>query len=553
MTTHQKSISNQERKATRKPLTARPGRQSPAAVRQPADLGVLQRAVADPGRATPGDILALQRAYGNRAVTRLIQAKLTVGPVGDRYEREADRVAERVMGMTVPARERGGRGEGERGRGGETQIDLQRQEEEEELQMQPLAASITPLVQRQAEEEEELQMKPLVQRQAEEEEELQMKPLVQRQVEEEEELQMKPLVRRQAEEEEELQMKPRAGGGFEANPDLERRLTARKGSGSPLPDEIRAFMEPRFGADFSGVQVHTGGEAVQLTREINAQAFTHGQDIYLGAGKYDPGSGAGKRLLAHELTHVVQQTGSRAVAPQSEEAREKPAKITGVGGARLQRNNGPPVSTVGTQGVRIINSAGISTDDSQATKVNKIFDSFINHARANWHYAATGRSARWNDLLESGGTANCGALARAFFELVKSQISGIDAGYDSINTPFVTEKGDLIDPQVKGNVKQFKDERGYDNVKRCVFPMHTRARVANRIFDPTVGKSDAEADIVDFRLRRGRGSIAYETDDYKYKVIRINETPQGFGSAFRIATRSWFTRVFKRLFGGRRR
>jgi len=69
----------------------------------------------------------------------------------------------------------------------------------------------------------------------------------------------------------------------------------------------RAFMEPRFGADFSGVRVHTGGEAAQLNRAISARAFTHGQDIFLGEGQADLESSAGQRLLAHELTHVVQQ------------------------------------------------------------------------------------------------------------------------------------------------------------------------------------------------------------------------------------------------------
>jgi len=83
-----------------------------------------------------------------------------------------------------------------------------------------------------------------------------------------------------------------------------------KGAGSPLPDETRAYMEPRLGADFSGVRVHTGSEAAQLNRQISAQAFTHGQDIYLNEDKYDPGTDAGKRLLAHELTHVVRQTGN---------------------------------------------------------------------------------------------------------------------------------------------------------------------------------------------------------------------------------------------------
>jgi len=70
---------------------------------------------------------------------------------------------------------------------------------------------------------------------------------------------------------------------------------------------VRAFMEPRFGADFSSVRVHTGGEAVQMNQDLGAQAFTHGSDVYFGAGK-DPGN---NELTAHELTHVVQQTGAQ--------------------------------------------------------------------------------------------------------------------------------------------------------------------------------------------------------------------------------------------------
>jgi hypothetical protein len=92
-------------------------------------------------------------------------------------------------------------------------------------------------------------------------------------------------------------------GGNEASGDLESRLNASKGGGSALAPEVRAFMEPRFGADFSSVRVHTGGEAVQMNRELGAQAFAHGSDVYFGAGK-SPGN---NELTAHELTHVVQQ------------------------------------------------------------------------------------------------------------------------------------------------------------------------------------------------------------------------------------------------------
>lgn len=89
--------------------------------------------------------------------------------------------------------------------------------------------------------------------------------------------------------------------------DLESRLSASRGSGQPLTEGTRNSMESAFGADFSSVRVHTGSEAVQMNKELGAQAFTHGSDVYFGAGKYDPGSSEGQRLLGHELTHVVQQ------------------------------------------------------------------------------------------------------------------------------------------------------------------------------------------------------------------------------------------------------
>jgi DNA-directed RNA polymerase subunit M/transcription elongation factor TFIIS len=86
---------------------------------------------------------------------------------------------------------------------------------------------------------------------------------------------------------------------------LESRLNQSKGGGRPLPDEVRSFMEPRFGTDFSQVRVHTGAEAVQMNRAVGAKAFAHQQDIYYGAGE----SPRKDELTAHELTHVVQQTG----------------------------------------------------------------------------------------------------------------------------------------------------------------------------------------------------------------------------------------------------
>ena len=70
---------------------------------------------------------------------------------------------------------------------------------------------------------------------------------------------------------------------------------------------MRAVMEPRFGHDFSQVRVHTGGRAAESAQAVNALAYTVGQDVVFGAGQYAPEMGTGKQLLAHELTHVLQQ------------------------------------------------------------------------------------------------------------------------------------------------------------------------------------------------------------------------------------------------------
>jgi hypothetical protein len=77
--------------------------------------------------------------------------------------------------------------------------------------------------------------------------------------------------------------------------------------GQPLDRDTRSFMESRLGADFSGVRVHTDAGAAQSAQRLSAQAYTVGDDIVFGQGHYAPDSDSGKRVLAHELTHVVQQ------------------------------------------------------------------------------------------------------------------------------------------------------------------------------------------------------------------------------------------------------
>lgn len=90
------------------------------------------------------------------------------------------------------------------------------------------------------------------------------------------------------------------------NNTLSNQIESTRG-GNALPESTRSFMESRFAADFSDVRIHTGSDASTMSAALNAQAFTVGRDIYFNEGNYAPGSEAGKRLLAHELTHTLQQ------------------------------------------------------------------------------------------------------------------------------------------------------------------------------------------------------------------------------------------------------
>jgi hypothetical protein len=189
----------------------------------------------------------------------IIQPKLTIGTPGDKYEQEADRVAAQVV----------------------QQINAPQLE-----QPQPAQA-----VQRETlPDDDELQMKPLA-------EQIQRVDIP----DEDDELQMKPMLQRKAGE-----------GAIAATPELETTIQQSRGSGQSLAESIRQPMEQAFNADFTEVIVHADARSDQLNRSIQAKAFTTGQDIFFRQGAYQPGSQGGQELLAHELTHVVQQNG-RAV------------------------------------------------------------------------------------------------------------------------------------------------------------------------------------------------------------------------------------------------
>jgi hypothetical protein len=189
-------------------------------------------------------LLQLQRQYGNHYVQQvvqqarqkdkpLIQAKLSLGAVGDQYEQQADQVAKQVVSKIS-------------------------------------SASISPMQRMETEEDELAQMKPDIQRQ--------------------------PM-----------------GEATTIDPNLEQAIQQARGGGQQLAESVRAPMEQAFGVDFSGVRVHTDAQSDQLNQSIQAKAFTTGQDIFFRQGQYNFGSREGLELVAHELTHVVQQNGVERV------------------------------------------------------------------------------------------------------------------------------------------------------------------------------------------------------------------------------------------------
>ena len=135
-------------------------------------------------------------------------------------------------------------------------------------------------------------------------------------------------------------------------------LSDLAGRGQPLPNDVRSFFEPRFGHDFSSVRIHSDQRAADLAAEHDARAFTVKRDIVFGPGEYQPTTPAGRHLLAHELTHVVQQAdsvGLQRQAIESSQASESELEIEGdreidqVVGAfplanRGSRLHGPPVA-----------------------------------------------------------------------------------------------------------------------------------------------------------------------------------------------------------------
>lgn len=183
------------------------------------------------------------RAVANN-IHQVVQRKMVVGKAGDKYEQEADRMADQVMRVSDHT---------------QVQRKCKQCKEDDQVQRKPLNTETVPFVQRQPMEEEE----EMVQAKAE--------------------------------------------GTPTLTPSFQSQLKASKGSGGKLLSDTNRFMSHAFGTNFNHVRVHHDSHAAQMSQSIQAKAFTAGNDIYFNKGQYSPSSSEGKKLLAHELTHTLQQ------------------------------------------------------------------------------------------------------------------------------------------------------------------------------------------------------------------------------------------------------
>lgn len=258
-----------------------------------------------------------------------VQTKLAIGKADDSFEKEADNVADAVVNKGSESsniQKKGAEEEQIQEKPANSITSIQKmgaaEEKEEPVQKMSGAEEKEEPVQK-MEQEETAQMKeeeedPIQKKDQGEEEQLQQK-------EEEESVQKKDEGEedqlQQKEEEEPLQAKSNGSDSKAAK--VETKLKNSKGRGSKMKGSTLTEMEHGFGADFSHINIHTGSEAQAMSEQLGAQAFTSGNDVYFNQGKYDPTTKEGKHLLAHELTHTIQQKG------KTDKDVQRKVKVTG--------------------------------------------------------------------------------------------------------------------------------------------------------------------------------------------------------------------------------
>ena len=228
-----------------------------------------------------------------------LQPKLKIGAANDPAEREADAVADKVMRMPAP----------EPSAAGESPLPPSGNGPDPPPAVPPPSnpgpgSGPNPIRRMCSECEGEIQRQPI----DEEKDELEVQRMTAGEGGE-------------VDEEELIQPKERPGATPAMSAASESAIR-RLGGGAPLAASERAFFEPRFGRDFSNIRIHSGAAADTSAKAINARAYTLGSDIAFAGGEYTAGSPSGRRLLAHELTHTIQQRASGVFAVQRHSCRE---------------------------------------------------------------------------------------------------------------------------------------------------------------------------------------------------------------------------------------
>src|SRR5665648_791927 len=217
-----------------------------------------------------------------------VQTKLTVNKPGDKFEQEADKMADKVMRMPAPAPP----------------------EKEEKVQRATLPEE---KVQKATLPEEKIQKATLP------EEKIQKATLPEEKVKktEEEKIQKANLPEEKVQKKEEEKLQRKGGDGTSAvASDTQSAIKSKTSGGQPLSSEARSYMEPRFNADFSNVRIHNDPESARLSNQLSARAFTYQNHVFFSRDQYQPGTSEGKQLLAHELTHTIQQGHAIQRSPQ---------------------------------------------------------------------------------------------------------------------------------------------------------------------------------------------------------------------------------------------
>jgi hypothetical protein len=172
-------------------------------------------------------------------------------------------------------------------------------------------------------------------------------PAVQRQAEpggvdpkDEEELLQRQALDQERDEVGRIQVKPLRAAAANLGSGLEGRIRGLQGGGAPLSSGERSFFEPRMGTDLRVVRVHTNAAAQEMAGNLHARAFTRGTDIVFGAGEYQPGTDSGRRLLGHELTHVVQQNrGNPELTGRIQRDANTQVRVTSTGSCSVEQGN----------------------------------------------------------------------------------------------------------------------------------------------------------------------------------------------------------------------